>query len=380
MSRPLVSPEGQSATFVELFFDLVFVFGVTQLVYLLHHDFTWAGAGKTVLVFWMVWWAWTQFTWALNAADTTHPVIEGGTLLATAIAFFMAIAVPTSFEEGKALWFAIPYVAVRIVGLAMYLHVASSHEEYRRAVRGFAALSIGGLGTAFLGGLLGGSAQVYLWGMTIFLDVVAAWTAGDTSEAWMIHAEHFAERHGLIVIIALGESLIVAAAALTEVTEFSWTVFTVAVFSVSIACGLWWTYFPVAKPELERALETAPPDKRGVVARDVFSLGHFPMLCGVIAYAVGLEEAMAHPFDPLPASGRLAISLGLFLFVSGTAFAMWRATCGAPVRRVAIAAATAVATYLVAGVAPAATLGISLAGVALIAMLDELKAQRLRVA
>ena len=93
--KSMVSPDDQGATFVELFFDLVFVFGVTQLVGLLHHEFTWAGAGKTILVFWMVWWAWTQFTWALNAADTTHPLIELGTLLATAIAMKKAMIVAT---------------------------------------------------------------------------------------------------------------------------------------------------------------------------------------------------------------------------------------------------------------------------------------------
>ena len=98
--RAIVSPVGQSATFVELFFDLVFVFGVTQLVGLMHHDLSWAGAGKTILVFWMVWWAWTQFTWALNAADTTHPLVELATLVATAIAFFMAVSIPSVFEDG----------------------------------------------------------------------------------------------------------------------------------------------------------------------------------------------------------------------------------------------------------------------------------------
>jgi len=377
VSRAIVSPEGQNATFVELFFDLVFVFGVTQLVGLLHHDLSWAGAGRAVLVFWMVWWAWTQFTWALNAADTTHPAIELGTLVATAIAFFMAIAVPSAFDAGKGLWFAVPYVGVRVVGLTMYAAVVSEHEGMRQAVRGFAALSVGGLATALVGGRLGGEAQLYLWGVTIFLDFVAA-TVAANGEAWTIHAEHFAERHGLIVIIALGESLIVAAAALTEVRTFGWTVLIVGILSVAIACGLWWTYFPLAKPELEHALGAAPEAERGSLARDAFSFAHFPMLCGVIAYAVGLEEALAHPADPLPDSARLAVALGLLLFVGGTALAMWRATCGAPVRRMAVSVLAAAAVYLVAGVQPVWTLAMAMAGVTLIAGLDERAAGRLR--
>ena len=375
--RAIVSPIGQSATFVELFFDLVFVFGITQLVGLLHHDLTWVGAGKTVLVFWMVWWAWTQFTWALNAADTTHPFVEFGTLVATAIAFFMAVSIPSVFEEGNgALWFAGTYVGVRVVGLSLYLWVAWSHPTMRRAVKSFGALSIGGLGTALLGGFLGGSTLLYLWGMTIFLDFVAAISAGD-NEAWEIHPEHFAERHGLIVIIALGESLIVAAAALVG-AELQGQLLVTAVLAVAISCGLWWTYFPIAKPELEAALERTKGRVRANVARDALTFGHFPMLCGVIAYAVGLEEALAHPTDPLPDSGRLAIALGLMLFVGGTALAMWRATCGTPVRRVLISSAAALALYLAAGVPPIVTLGTALVGVAVIAFLDERQAERLR--
>jgi low temperature requirement protein LtrA len=119
VSRQTITfPEDQSATFVELFFDLVFVFSVTQVVGLLHGEIHWRSAGQGVLVFWLVWWAWTQFTWALNAADTTHPFVELGTLAATAVAFFMPVALPDAFA-GRALAFAIPYVVVRSIGLVL---------------------------------------------------------------------------------------------------------------------------------------------------------------------------------------------------------------------------------------------------------------------
>ena len=119
-TQTIVSPEDQSVTFVELFFDLVFVFSVTQVVGLLHHELNWTGVLQAVLVFWLVWWAWTQFTWALNAADTTHHLVELGALVATAVAFFMAVALPDAFQS-RALWFAIPYVLVRVVGLALFV-------------------------------------------------------------------------------------------------------------------------------------------------------------------------------------------------------------------------------------------------------------------
>ncbi|HSR41017.1 MAG TPA: low temperature requirement protein A, partial [Longimicrobiales bacterium] len=142
--HPLVSPEGQSATFIELFFDLVFVFSVTQVVALLHDGLTWGALGNAVLVFWLVWWAWTQFTWALNAADTTHPFVELSTLAATALAFFMAVGVPDAFRGG-ALWFAVPYVLVRGVGLLLYGRVVSANPDQKAAVRTFATVSLGGL-------------------------------------------------------------------------------------------------------------------------------------------------------------------------------------------------------------------------------------------
>ena len=372
--RAIVSPEGQSATFVELFFDLVFVFGVTQVVLLLHHDLGWAGAGKAALVFWLVWWAWTQFTWALNAADTTHPLVEFGTLLATAVAFFMAVMIPNAFDGGG-LWFAVPYVAVRILGLSLYTWVASADAAQKKAVLTFGLVSTGGLAAALMGGFTGGGAQLWLWGLTIVLDVVAA-LVGGRSEQWNLHAEHFAERHGLIVIIALGESLIVAAGGLVA-TDYAGATVWVAVLAVVISCALWWTYFPIAKPELERALESVSGSVQASMARDAFSLAHFPMLCGIIAYAAALEEAILHPEDPLGTAGRLALALGIVLFVGGTALAMWRATCGNPTRRVAISIVTGMAVFFVQDIEPLGSLGIAFVGVALIAYLEEQRADRL---
>jgi len=114
------------------------------MVALLHHDLTWAGAGKAVLVFWMVWWGWTQLTWALNSADTTNPFVELGTLTATAIAFFMAVTVPNAFGSGS-MWFAVTYVLVRVVGLTLYGLVGFHDTRLRTAVRNFTLLSLGGL-------------------------------------------------------------------------------------------------------------------------------------------------------------------------------------------------------------------------------------------
>src|SRR5919109_2364755 len=118
--NPVLANTDQPVSFAELFFDLVFVYAVTQVVHIMHGHFEWVYIGRAVLVFWLVWWAWTQFTWALNAANTKHHIVQLGILLATAIAFFMAVNVPESFGNNS-LWFAIAYVAGRVIGLTIYI-------------------------------------------------------------------------------------------------------------------------------------------------------------------------------------------------------------------------------------------------------------------
>lgn len=312
----LISPHDQRATFIELFFDLVFVFSVTQVVVLLHDGLTWGRAAEATLVFWIVWWAWTQFTWALNAANTDHPRVQLGTLLATAVAFFMAVSVPGAFGD-RALWFAIPYVIVRGIGLVVYDWVAED-DEHRRAIRMFAMASIS----------------------------------------------------GLIMIIALGESLIVAAAGLAGVS-LTVDVVTVAALAVVLTCGLWWTYFPYLRPALEHAMAGAPGDRQAGLARDAYSFWHFPLLCGVIGIAAGIEEAILHPGDPLPADWRAALALGLFLFFLGSGLATWRAMGKTPTARLAIGVLIAGLVYGFGALPPAASLGNAIVGIAAIAMVEQ---------
>ncbi len=367
---PMATVEDQSVTFVELFFDLVFVFSVTQIVGILHHGLSWTAIGQAVLVFWLVWWAWTQFTWALNSADTTHHQVELGTLVATAVAFFMAIAVPQAFEE-RALWFAIAYVIVRSIGLVIYSGVTTELDPSTTAiVRTFALLSIGGFVAVLIGGIVGGTAQYWLWGLAIVLDIMASMASvPNTEEGMRIQPDHFAERHGLFVIIALGESLIVAG---SGVAGEAWNgpLLSVAILAVSITCGLWWSYFHQAKPALEHAFVARQKAARGQLARDVYSLLHFPMLLGVIAFAFAVEEVVAHPDEPLSLAIRLSLALGLTLFAGGMVAAIWRASNAILWPRAIVLAITFAAILFVAGVTPLVTLMIAFVGIAAVAILE----------
>jgi low temperature requirement protein LtrA len=342
----IVSPDDQKVTFVELFFDLVFVFCVTQVVSLLHGHVDLRSAGSAVLVFWLVWWAWTQFTWALNAANTEHPRVRVITLIATAVAFFLAVGIPGAFGDG-ALWFAVPYVLVRVVGLLAYYWVARSDPAQRRAVFVFGSFSISGLVAVLVGAMLGGAAQYWCWAAAILLDLIAA-AVGGQREGWNLHPDHFVERHGLIVIIALGETLIVAAAGLSEAPKTAATLAT-AILAVAVTGGLWWTYFGHVRSAFEHALAAAEGHMRSAMARDTFSVLHFPLLCGVIAMAAATEASLAHPHEPLALDVRAALGAGAVLYVCGTAAAIWRAAGQLLLWRCVVALAFAIVVIALSG-------------------------------
>jgi low temperature requirement protein LtrA len=364
----IASPADQRVTFVELFFDLVFVFAVTQVVQVFHHHPGWEGLVQAILVFWLVWWAWTQFTWALNAADTTHPVVELATLLAAGIAFFMAVALPGAFQD-RARWFAIPYVTGRALGLVLYGWVAyASDARQHAAVRTFTIASLAGLLAVLVGAGLDGPGRYAAWGIAILLDVIAA-AIGARQEGWGLHPEHFAERHGLFVIIALGESLIVAASGISA-AQWTGSLLAAGVLAVAVTCALWWSYFPRVKPELDRALESVDGPAQSTMARDVFSLTHFPLLCGVIAIAAAVEEVLAHPGEPLPLLWRVTLAAGLTLFLGATGAAVWRAHGRVLMPRLVLTVATA-AVVVLGPDGRIATLLVALAGVVVIAVAEE---------
>ena len=346
--RPLTTTEDQSATFIELFFDLVFVYAVTQTVTLVHEDLSWAGLGRAVVVFWLVWWAWTQYTWALNSADTAHPAVDAVMLVATAIVFLMAVTVPDAFGDAGA-WFAATYIVVRAVGLGLYGRVAWDDVAKRAAVRKFAVLSLGGLAAVAAGGLVEGEARAWLWAAALLLDVVAAALAG-AAEGWDIRPDHFGERHGLFVIIALGESLIVAAAGLTGAELNAQTV-AVAILAVAATAALWWIYFVASKPAFDDALNRHRGVERTHFARDAYSFLHFPLVFGVVLLAVAIEEAVAHPQEPLPVGASLALAGGVVLFVGSTAAVLRRGGYPLARKRLLILAAVAAAVGAVHGAA-----------------------------
>ena len=371
LGPPFGVPEGQGATFVELFFDLVFVFALTEVTALTVEHLDWEGAARSLLIFWMIWWAWTQWTWALNPSDTEHGLIRVTTLGATAVAFIMAASVGQAFGDDGALWFAIPYVAVRAIGMAIYLVVASGDSEQLVAVRQFTVASIPGMFVVIVGGFVDADVRAGVWLGAVVLDVAATAVAGGY-EDWRLHADHFVERHGLFVIIALGESLIVVGV-IVAAAERTAELLSVAIGAVVVTCLLWWTYFGWLKDALEVQLERESSASEGILARDAFSLLHFPLIGGVIGVAVGFEEMVLDPDQHLETAGIVALGLGLVLFVGGGAAAWARAGKQLLLPRLGVLVLLVIALFLAADAQPPVVLTIVAVAIAAIAVIEQLQ-------
>ena len=337
-------------TFVELFFDLVFVFAVTQLTALTAHDLTPAGILRSILLGWLIWWAWTQFTWTLNPADTTHPTVRVVTLAATAVALVMSASVQQAFTEGV-LWFAAPYVVVRVLGMGLQIRVELERvgQSHAGVIR-WVGFSVIGLVLVLVGALADPDLRPWIWLLAIVADVVAAAVAGRNA-VWDLDPSHLSERHGLFVIIAIGESLIIAGTAVAEV-ERTVPLEAAAGAAILVAALLWWTYFGWLKEGLEHLYAAVPPERNGPVARDAFSLAHFPLVAGIVGFAVALEEIGAHPAEPAAPVVLASLGIGVSLFVASSALSL--RLCGGPVlmARLAFLAAMMVGLVLAAPFAP----------------------------
>ena len=345
----LHAPEPQEVTFVELFFDLVFVFAVTQVTHLTATHLTAGGVGRSVVLFWLIWWAWTQFTWTLNPADTESALVRACTLVATSVAFVMAASVERAYGDDP-LWFVVPYVVVRLLGLWLQVRIDLERDERDdRTVRRWALCSVLVLGVVLAATVVDADDRAWVWLLAVAGDLGAA-TYASRSHHWDINPAHFCERHGLFVIIALGESLIVAGTAVAG-EERPAVLVAAAGAGLLVACLLWWTYFGWLKEALERGLSASSPDRLGMMARDAFSLGHFGLVCGIIGFAVALEEIVAHPDEPV-SSAIAALGAGVALFVGSSAFAHWRLHGRVLVPRLVLLVGTLVAVTALSGQRP----------------------------
>jgi len=309
-SAPSFAKKGESSR-SSLFFDLVFVIGFTQCTALMAAQPDWSGIGRGMLVLAMLWWAWVCYAWLTSLIEPEEGPVRIVIFAAMAGLLVVGLSVPEAFGD-RALSFAIAYGAVRLGHIALYLMVSRHKPGLRRWVLSFA------MSTAIVIGLLVGASfvnpglQVTLWALAILLDWGGSAFFGVNE--WRLVPEHFAERHNLVIILALGESIVALGVAAT--IELTGPVILAAVLGIGLASALWWIYFDVVALVTERRLVQATRGReQNALARDSYSYLHFPMVVGIVLAALGLEGTLAHVDEPLDAVHAFALLGGTAIYL-----------------------------------------------------------------
>jgi low temperature requirement protein LtrA len=312
--------------FAELFYDLVFVFAITQVSHLLLHHYTLAGAAETLLLLLAVWWVWVYTTWVTNRLDPDQLRVRALLFLMMAAGLFLSMAIPQAFGA-RGLVFAVAYSAMQI-GRTLFVRASAGDDPVLR--RTFGRMLIWFLVSAVFwigGGLADHEARLALWGIALVLDYLGPLTgfhvpgAGrDASSDWAVRGGHMAERFGLFVIICLGETLLVSGATFAEV---EWSAAPTLAFLGAVAgtIGMWWVYFHIGHRRGTHQIEHAADPGR--LARLAFTYLHFPIVAGVVLSAVGSELAIAHPDGHAHWPEVAALVGGVALFLGGNGLFKW---------------------------------------------------------
>ena len=312
----------QRATFFELFFDLVYVFAVTQLSHHLVADLSWSGAAQSAFMLIALYWAWTYTTWMTNWFDPDTAPVRLVLVFVMAASLLIAVAIPEGFGA-HALLFAGSYAGLQ-VGRNAFVVAVTPRGGFNRNFRQILAWSVLSAPLWVTGGIVDAEKLRWvLWlsalGMDLIGPLVSYWLPrmGTTPMSqWQIEGAHFGERFQLFVIIALGESIVLAGATASE-TGLSVDVVAALLLAFLSSTALWWLYFgQVAGTVLER-IRAATPEERGQIGRDIYTYLHLPIIAGIVLVAVGDELVIAHPTDALHDAGALVALGGPALFLGG---------------------------------------------------------------
>jgi low temperature requirement protein LtrA len=323
---------------LELFFDLVFVFALTQVTARLAEDLTWGGLLRGLLVLGAIWWAWAAYAWLTNEVDGRR----GGVrlvIVAAMIAMLLAsLAIPGAFED-DALLFALAYLGVRIAHIGLFA-AGTEHVDVRAAARALALTALTAPLLLLIASAFDGTAQVVIWIAALALDYAGGGLRG--IGGWRLSPGHFAERHSLIVIIALGES-IVAIGVGAKGIDLDGGELVAAALAVVVAASLWWVYFDGALERVEHRLHACPEGReRNEMARDAFSFLHLAIVSGIVLLALGVKKTLEHVDHDLKPVAAVGLCGGIALYLLADV-AFRRRTLGRlePPRLVAAAACAA---------------------------------------
>ena len=298
---------------LELFFDLVFVFALTQVTTLLADDLTWVGMLRGFAVLAAVWWAWVAFAWLTNSITIDDDLVSRlVVLLAMGAMLVVGLAAPGAFGD-TAIVFGVAYFVVRALHVLLYLYTTRGDRDVFRAVARLApGMMIGATLIVIAGFLPPGPARVALWALALIVDFTSPLVSG--TAGWKVDASHFTERHGLIIIIALGESLVALGIGATG-ADFTPGIVAAIALGVAVICGLWWLYFDIVSLAAERMLESVTGAARAAMARDSYSYIHFFMVWGIVLVALGLKKTLLDVDAPLKTLAVIALFGGLAMYL-----------------------------------------------------------------
>ena len=305
--------EGERVTPLELFFDLVFVLAITQCTALMSHHPTWSGIAQGLLVLGMLWWAWTGYAWLTSVIDPEEGAVRLVMFGAMAALLLVSLCVPEAFGN-LALAFALIYGVVRSAHIALFMLASPDDDGLRHSVLGLAVSTLIAVSLLALASLFDGVAQGALWVLALLLDMGGPYFFG--SAGWKLMPAHFAERHGLIVIIALGESIVAIGVGASHTLNLG--IGTAAVLGVALTAAMWWTYFDIVAIVAGRRLVEAEPGRvQNEIARDSYSYVHLAMVAGIVLVALGLKTTIGHFDDHLRTVPAFALLGGLAIYLLG---------------------------------------------------------------
>ena len=329
--------EAQRVSTLELFFDLVFVFTITQLTSVLSDEPTWTGLLQVCLMLGIIFWMYGGYAWLTNLVAPDR-LLRRLTLLGGMAGFLViALAVPQSFS-GAGATFGLAYLAVVLVHFGMFAR--SSQLTLRQAIVGLVPYNISTAILVVIGGVIGGTSQYVIWAVAFAL----MWSSAKLidSSGFELQPRHFVERHGLVVIVAIGESIIAVGIGAAG-TPVDGDLVLAGVLGLALSACLWWSYFAADEGLAERRMDQAPMCDRPRLAINAFGYWHLLILLGIISISTALKETTAHPFDELETAKALALGGGVAIFLIGEALFRQTLAMGAARGR-ALAALIALAT------------------------------------
>jgi low temperature requirement protein LtrA len=339
--RPRGAGGAQQTTTVELFFDLVYVFAVTQLAHQILGDLSVTGVARAAFLLLIVWWAWIYTTWMANWFDPSSPAVRGVLTAVMLGSLLMAAALPEAFGE-RALLFAASYVALQVGRNAAAAWLLKRRHRLRDVFERLVVWSVGSGVLWLAGAALDGDQRLLLWIPALALELAAPaagyWLPGRGRAAtsdYDIEGMHFVERCEVFIIIALGESIVVTGATASAAGLTPTVVLCLVVAFVETA-ALWWLYFGTTTENARSTLQSC--EDPGRLARDAYTYAHLPIVAGIIATAVASELLIAHPHQPPDRVGVAMIVGGPALYLLGESLFGWRMTRTTNAKRVAVAA------------------------------------------